>query len=431
MQGRIGRAYRDGKYFVPDSKKAIEWMRKAADHNKMWAKKELMKLLWDCDLFSELLCISQKYAEEGLGDAMGYLGRIYSRGLGVKVNHILSTEWYVKAASTDVKWKAELLSLLYSKGKFRTSKWVAPIVLRGDKLVEAFSAHNRGYSGDTAAILHDCAKNINPTLSEQLTPYYLGDGKSNYILDSIICGCASFEERRELYPKLKTSSENMAILHEMYVVVLDDLLRVCDVLGIDFIASGGTVLGTVRHGGFIPWDDDVDTHMFESDVSILSDFLKSIDSIIVIDEYTAYGRFYKVGCKRFRMSLDIFPLVSCVTICGKQVFYDYKVKSATGSDVVYYSTRDCHPESVKLVINESDMYPLKRMKFETIEMPIFANEEPYLKKLYGDYMSLPRTLWAHMSENELEKYANSWKENSHYLYEEIERFDKLFCDRCI
>ncbi|WP_170800056.1 LicD family protein [Stutzerimonas stutzeri] len=40
--------------------------------------------------------------------------------------------------------------------------------------------------------------------------------------------------------------------------VLSVLAKFCDQHGICYYMVGGTLLGAVRHGGFIPWDDDID-----------------------------------------------------------------------------------------------------------------------------------------------------------------------------
>lgn len=47
--------------------------------------------------------------------------------------------------------------------------------------------------------------------------------------------------------------------------VLNDVDRVCSELGIRYFADWGTFLGAVRHGGFIPWDDDFDICMLRDD----------------------------------------------------------------------------------------------------------------------------------------------------------------------
>lgn len=50
--------------------------------------------------------------------------------------------------------------------------------------------------------------------------------------------------------------------------ILKEFIRVCDLLDINYCVFCGTLLGTVRHQGFIPWDDDVDVAMPRKDYDI-------------------------------------------------------------------------------------------------------------------------------------------------------------------
>jgi lipopolysaccharide cholinephosphotransferase len=60
---------------------------------------------------------------------------------------------------------------------------------------------------------------------------------------------------------------DLAKIHHVLYDMLVDFDAVCAQLNIPYWLDSGTLLGAVRHGGFIPWDDDVDVCMFRSDVT--------------------------------------------------------------------------------------------------------------------------------------------------------------------
>ena len=61
-------------------------------------------------------------------------------------------------------------------------------------------------------------------------------------------------------------------LKEIWTIELDlfaEFDRVCKKHSLKYVASGGTLLGAVRHHGFIPWDDDMDLMMMRDDYNHL------------------------------------------------------------------------------------------------------------------------------------------------------------------
>lgn len=59
--------------------------------------------------------------------------------------------------------------------------------------------------------------------------------------------------------------EDLKRTQEVLLDILKDVLRVCNENDITIFAEGGTAIGAVRHGGFIPWDDDIDLWVLRDD----------------------------------------------------------------------------------------------------------------------------------------------------------------------
>lgn len=113
-------------------------------------------------------------------------------------------------------------------------------------------------------------------------------------------------------------------LRELQMLILDYIDVFCRRNNIKYTLSGGTMLGAVRHGGFIPWDDDMDIQMLRDEYNKFTELWnKSKDKhpfqLISIESGNAIGYAYgKVhnpntvtyvsGMERTGVYVDIFPV---------------------------------------------------------------------------------------------------------------------------
>ena len=74
-----------------------------------------------------------------------------------------------------------------------------------------------------------------------------------------------------------------ALLHKVWTVeleILDVIDHICRVHSIRYSLFYGTLLGTIRHQGFIPWDDDIDLVMPRKDYNRLMEILAEKNNLI-------------------------------------------------------------------------------------------------------------------------------------------------------
>lgn len=263
-----------------------------------------------------------------------------------------------------------------------------------------------------------------------------------------------------------TEYENPEELHhvqELLLMLVKELNRVCDALTIPVFAYGGTAIGAVRHGGFIPWDDDADFGLLRKDYerflneapALLGDqfeivnnrtnenYPSNISILALKGTYSVPETFEK--CKyQYPIRIDLFAfdnrvndeklfrkqcrsaiiwgrltflrgtsrpylafngpketiiLAGCKIVHGLMVLFNVSQRSIckkweiaatryndTDSDTVL-DFSDMYPE--KWQISYSELFPLKKMKFEDTSVFVPNDYDTVLKREYGNYMEIP------------------------------------------
>lgn len=139
---------------------------------------------------------------------------------------------------------------------------------------------------------------------------------------------------------------------KIMIYLLDVLVDFCDFYRLKYSLSAGTLLGAIRHKGFIPWDDDIDVMMPRDDYNFLlkhfKKWAKNKDAALVTPNNRGYymlfsklyhkktflvqsGRVEKIG-----VWIDVFP----VDYVLRQPLDSYKKMALISNELYYLGYKD-------------------------------------------------------------------------------------------
>ena len=234
-----------------------------------------------------------------------------------------------------------------------------------------------------------------------------------------------------------------SLLRRQQMRMLDILIevdKICKRHNIRYWLSSGTLIGALRHNGFIPWDDDLDIEMMRSDYLRLMEVLPSElpDWLALQNDETDPNYFFyyaKVRDRRSRMLeqnnydrlwkeqgiyIDIFPMeqhpIWLHKLTEKTVGHMYKIWRTSTDDAkairkvrrifdinkrfVFPCLRAILKVQSPLVTSGmgipfhnprylNEIFPLTTHVFEGREFSVPHDADAHLRHLYGDYMQLP------------------------------------------
>ena len=94
-----------------------------------------------------------------------------------------------------------------------------------------------------------------------------------------------------------------AKMKKIWAIELDllfQLQQMCEKYGIQYFASGGTILGAERHKGMIPWDDDIDIMMLRDQYDLLCQHAREFEAPYFFQTYETDEGYFR-GHAQLRM----------------------------------------------------------------------------------------------------------------------------------
>ena len=101
--------------------------------------------------------------------------------------------------------------------------------------------------------------------------------------------------RKRFYSNMEKATGTARLVQLAHLQLLQEFDQVCRQHNLTYWLLSGTLLGAVRHGGFIPWDDDLDLGMPREDIRKLMEVLQDDDRYVVTERFDFF-----VTCRQVR-----------------------------------------------------------------------------------------------------------------------------------
>ena len=219
-----------------------------------------------------------------------------------------------------------------------------------------------------------------------------------------------------------TKDEDLRILQKCDTLLLAIFDKLCQMHGLSYWIDYGTLLGAVRHKGFIPWDNDIDVSMPREQIDQVMALMKSEVKqmgLSLRESYMHPLRCLVIGYKEEETGVwvDIFAVDSCKTNASDTViletFKKYRnyflenmqlgpaeltakkeelLSSLPEGDTEYMlPLMEGWDGEICFFYKKSEVYPISRINFEGYELNAPANPNQLLQKRYGvGYMQFPK-----------------------------------------
>lgn len=237
----------------------------------------------------------------------------------------------------------------------------------------------------------------------------------------------------------------MRLLQLSSFELLKKVAQVCEKHHLTYWLSYGTLLGAVRHKGFIPWDDDVDIAMPRTDWEKFHNLL---------DEEFGHGNFcynglgfIQIHYKGTPMQVDIFPydnapevwfpegekeaeFVNRIYEASAQLTWDLRLNQEVKDSIKSHNYEERKALHQKMIMQGKEphpkgnlfqgfesftpppkrytvlhewIFPLQELEFEGMKFPCPRLPEIMLFSHYGEYGSLPSNPYHHFNVKSLDK----------------------------